>query len=251
EAWKHQNGSMAEGSMVSQSNLFSESHDIAAEFDQWAQSGRGDRMAAGHRFATLQLLENLAIAPDAVVLDAGCGIGWVLNDLLGERIAAGVGIDLSDEMIAIAATRCTLPHLSFAVADSANTGLESDRFSHIISIESLYYSPQPLDTLKEWGRLSKADGKLGLVIDLYQGNPAASHWVEALPLTVHNLSALGWQERLLSAGWSNVSYQQIPLPLQIEEEEFNVSSYFPSYEIYQAYCQAGSLLITAQKSRSS
>ena len=234
--------------MVSLPSSFSESCDIAAEFDQWAQSGRGDRMAEVHRFATQRLLENLAIARESVVLDAGCGIGWVLNDLLGARVAAGVGIDLSDEMIAIAAARCTLPHLSFTVADSANTGLDGDRFSHIISIESLYYSPQPLETLKEWWRLSQAGGKLGLVIDIYQGNPAASYWVDALSLTVHNLLASGWQEVLLSAGWSNISVQQLPLPLQIEKEMFNVSAYFPNYEIYQAYCQAGSLLMTAQKS---
>lgn len=70
-------------------------------------------MAAGHLYATQTLLKNLAIAENSVVLDAGCGIGWVLNELLGSRIAEGVGIDLSPEMVAIASLRCTLPNLKF------------------------------------------------------------------------------------------------------------------------------------------
>ena len=226
---------------------FSGRDEIAAEFDRWAQSGRGDRMAEGHQFATQQLIERLAIAPDAVVLDGGCGIGWVLNDLLGDRIAAGVGIDLSAEMIAIARSRCSLPHLKFAVADSTDTQLVSETFSHIVSIESLYYVPQPLETLKEWLRITRPGGQLGLVIDLHQGNPAASHWIEALSLTAHNLSALEWQTLLESAGWTAVESWCVSLPSQIAIDDFKPSAYFSSYEIYQAYCDAGSLVITAHK----
>ena len=205
-------------------------------------------MAAGHRFATQQLLEDLAIADDAVVLDAGCGIGWVLNELIGPRIALGIGIDLSAEMIEIASSQCALPHLRFLIADSASTPFERDKFSHIISVESLYYTAQPLETLKEWLRISMLGGRLGLVIDLYQDNPASKYWVEALPLTVHNLSAMEWQTLLSSAGWKNAVYRRVPLPVQTAASNFTPSPYFPNYDIYRAYCEAGSLLLSAQKS---
>ncbi|MEL6555699.1 MAG: methyltransferase domain-containing protein [Cyanobacteria bacterium J06621_11] len=224
-----------------------QSRDVATEFDQWAQAGRGDKMAAGHRFATQQLVNTLALAPDATVLDAGCGIGWVLNDLLGSRIALGVGIDLSAEMIAIASSRCQLPHISFTTADSTQLPFEAHKFSHIISVESLYYTPQPLATLKEWLRVAKPEGRLGLVIDLYRGNPASECWVEALPLAVHNLSTVEWQSLLTSAGWHQVTHQCVPLPTQITASDFTPSAYFPDYDIYRAYCQAGSLLLTAIK----
>ncbi len=233
--------------MVSQQTPFSNIRDVAAEFDQWAEVGRGDSMALGHRFATQQLLDDLAIANDSVVLDAGCGIGWVLNDLIGAQIASGVGIDLSSEMIAIASSRCQLPHVTFQVADSANTPFEAEKFSHIISIESLYYTAQPVETLKEWLRISMPGGRLGLVIDLYQGNPAAQYWVEALSLTVHNLSVTEWQTVLSEAGWTNLTNRCVSLPAQKEASTFNPSPYFPSFEIYQAYCEAGSLLLVAQK----
>ncbi|MEM6452152.1 MAG: methyltransferase domain-containing protein [Cyanobacteria bacterium P01_D01_bin.105] len=229
--------------------LFSSRRDVATEFDQWAQAGRGEKMAAGHRYATQQLLEDLAIADNAVVLDAGCGIGWVLNDLLGPHIAKGVGIDLSDEMIAIASSQRSLPHVKFLTADSASTPFEQGTFSHIISIESIYYTPQPLETLKEWLRIAAPSGRLGLVIDLYQGNPASQYWVEALALTVHNLSAAEWQTLLASAGWTNIVYRCVPLPVQTAANDFTPSPYFPNYEVYRAYCEAGSLLISAQKSK--
>ncbi|MEM9809214.1 MAG: class I SAM-dependent methyltransferase [Cyanobacteria bacterium P01_D01_bin.56] len=233
--------------MTSKQNVFSSSHDVASEFDQWAEAGRGDAMAAGHRFATQQLLEDFTISDSSVVLDAGCGIGWILNDLIGPHIALGIGIDLSAEMIAIASSRRTLPHISFLTADSANTPFESDKFSHIVSVESIYYTPQPLETLKEWLRIAMPGGRLGLVIDLYQGNPAAKYWVDALPITVHNLSATEWQTLLSSAGWANVAYHQVPLPTQMADSDFTLSPYFPDYDTYRTYCEAGSLLLSAHK----
>ncbi|MEM1310270.1 MAG: class I SAM-dependent methyltransferase [Cyanobacteria bacterium P01_H01_bin.153] len=233
--------------MTSKQDAFSHSRDVAAEFDQWAQAGRGEKMAAGHRFATQQLLENLAIADDSVVLDAGCGIGWVLNELIGSRIALGIGIDLSPEMIAIASSQRTLPHLSFLTADSANTPFENDKFSHVVCIESVYYTPQPRATLAEWLRIARPGGRLGLVIDLYQDNPAAEYWVDALSLTVHNLSTAEWQTVLASAGWANIAARCVPLPVQTAASDFTPSAYFPDYATYQAYCAAGSLLLSAQK----
>mgnify|MGYP001795396404 CR=1 FL=1 len=233
--------------MTSKQNAFSSSRDVASEFDQWAEAGRGDAMAAGHRFATQQLLEDFTISDSSVVLDAGCGIGWILDELIGPHIALGVGIDLSAEMIAIASSRRTLPHISFLTADSANTPFESDKFSHIVSVESIYYTPQPLETLKEWLRIAMPGGRLGLVIDLYQGNPAAKYWVDALPITVHNLSATEWQTLLSSAGWANVAYRHVPLPTQMADSDFTLSPYFPDYDTYRTYCEAGSLLLSAHK----
>ena len=233
--------------MTSKQNAFSSSRDVASEFDQWAEAGRGDAMAAGHRFATQQLLKDFTISDTSIVLDAGCGIGWVLNELIGPRIALGVGIDLSTEMIAIASSRRTLPHVSFLTADSANTPFESDKFSHIVSVESIYYTPQPLETLKEWLRIAMPGARLGLVIDLYQGNPAATYWVDALPITVHNLSATEWQTLLSSAGWANAAYRHVPLPTQTAASDFTSSPYFPDYDTYRAYCEAGSLLLSTHK----
>ena len=129
---------------------FSSTDTIATEFDQWAEVGRGDSMAAGHRYATQTLLEKFQLDQNSVVLDAGCGIGWVLNDLIGSQIAQGVGIDLSPEMVAIASERCQLPHLKFLTSDSAATPFEDGQFSHIVSIESLYYNADPRKTLREW-----------------------------------------------------------------------------------------------------
>ncbi|MEM9219254.1 MAG: methyltransferase domain-containing protein [Cyanobacteria bacterium P01_F01_bin.150] len=233
--------------MTLKQNSFSPSCDIAAEFDKWAMAGRGKTMAIGHRYATQQLLEDLALSKDSVVLDAGCGIGWLLNDLIGPHIAQGTGIDLSDQMVAIASSQCTLPHLNFLTADISDTTFENHSFSHIISVEAIYYTPQPIETLKEWYRISQSGGQLGLVIDLYRGNPASEYWVKALSITAHNLSTTEWQSLLSSAGWTNVVHRCISLPAQTTANDFSPSLYFPTYDTYRAYCEAGSLLFTAQK----
>lgn len=226
---------------------FSSLPEISAEFDQWAAVGRGDSMAAGHHYATKKILEDLQLDQNSVVLDAGCGIGWVLNELIGADIKEGIGIDLSPEMVAIAASRCQLSHLSFLTADSAVTPFEDEKFSQIISVESIYYNAQPLAALKEWWRIAKNNARLGLVIDLHQGNPSAQYWLEALDITAHNFSAARWVELLQESGWMEVTAITVPLPLQISMTDFQPSAYFPSYEIYQAYCEAGSLLLGATK----
>ena len=233
--------------MTSKQNIFSSTQQVASEFDQWAKSGRGYKMAEGHLHATKELLNNLAINQDSIVLDAGCGIGWVLNDLIDIPIAKGVGIDLSVEMITIASDRCKSENISFKTGDTSATLLEDNLFSHIISVESIYYNAEPLKTLKEWFRISNSKGKLGLVIDLYGDNPAAKYWVEALSLDVHNLSVQQWQELLSSAGWTNIVSRRVSLPAQITTGEFTPSAYFPDYQTYLAYCEAGSLLLTAEK----
>ena len=226
---------------------FSSLDEISAEFDQWAAVGRGDSMAAGHRFATKTLVDMMQLDQDSVVLDAGCGIGWVLNDLIGSQIKEGIGIDLSPDMVVIALERCQSDYLEFLTANTATTPFEAEKFSHLISIESVYYNIQPLDTLKEWYRIAQNDACLGLVIDLYQGNPSAKYWLEALPISAHNFSTEKWVELLNSAGWTDVKAITLPLPLKITEVDFKGSQYFPSYEIYRAYCEAGSLLLTATK----
>lgn len=233
--------------MISKQNPFSSSREVATEFDQWAKVGRGEKMSVSHRYATQQLLNDLEISDKSVVLDAGCGIGWILNDLIGSQIARGIGIDLSAEMIAIASSQCTFPNLEFLTADISKTPFKNNKFSHIVSVEALYYTPQPLETLKDWFRISLRGGRLGLVIDLYQGNPASNYWVEALPITAHNLSATEWHTLLSSAGWTNIVSRLVPLPVQASLKEFTPSPYFPDYDIYQAYCEAGSLLLSAQK----
>lgn len=226
---------------------FSSLQEISTEFDQWAAIGRGDSMAAGHRYATQTLLKDFQLDQSSVVLDAGCGVGWILNNLIGAEIKEGIGIDLSPDMVAIAASRCQLSHLNFLTADSAITPFADQKFSHIISVESIYYNAEPLVALKEWCRITKTGGYLGLVIDLYKDNPSAKYWLDALEISAHNFSTETWTELITKAGWKEVTAQTVPLPLQIAVDDFQPSAYFPSHEIYQAYCNAGSLLLSAQK----
>lgn len=78
--------------------------DLAQAFD--GQAAKFEKAPLQNDPAALaRLLEFAALAPDSLVLDAGCGPGIICEALLnaGHRV---VGVDLSTEMLARARARC-------------------------------------------------------------------------------------------------------------------------------------------------
>src|SRR5215213_7461573 len=57
-----------------------------------------------HDFARRAILDALALGPGDRLLDVGCGGGLLLRDAVGLGVAA-VGVDRSDEMVALARDR--------------------------------------------------------------------------------------------------------------------------------------------------
>ncbi len=161
----------------------------AAEFDQWAVSGRAESMAEGHRNAAGQILDRWRLTAADRVLDVGCGNGWAVRWMLERGAGSGVGVDISGAMIerARALTDAGVP-ATFAVAAGERLPLDDASFSAILSVESLYYYPDPAAALVEWARVSRAGGRLGVMVDLFAENPAGPVWKEALDVEVHLLS---------------------------------------------------------------
>lgn len=219
----------------------------AQEFDQWQLKGRADGMAAGHWHGTEGILQQWQFGPNSRVLDVGCGQGWLVRHICEQGVSLGVGVDVSEEMIKHAQQFST-PHSQFLVSSASNLPFENDFFSHVISIESLYYHTDPSASLLEWYRVSKAGGKIGIMVDLYQENSGSHAWVDALNIPVHLLSIEEYIEILEQAGWQNVSTQQILDPRPIKSEaDFEPSAYYPSYADYKAFRAAGSLILTGDK----
>src|SRR5262249_42382298 len=61
--------------------------------------------AGGRHDLETKILDGLMVSPDWHVLEVGCGMGRLLRPL-SERVAAAVGVDLSEEMIARAREYC-------------------------------------------------------------------------------------------------------------------------------------------------
>ena len=92
---------------------------LASAFD--GQAARFERAPVQSDPKGLERLIRVAhLPPGSLVLDAGCGPGLVSGALLdaGHRV---VGVDLSDEMIARARSRCWSPATWSTVATRTNT----------------------------------------------------------------------------------------------------------------------------------
>ena len=136
----------------------------------------------------------------------------------------------------------------FEVAAADRLPFEDARVSHVLNVESLYYYPSPQNALFEWARVTASGGVLAIVVDLYQENPATHTWIDALDIDVHLLSAPQIVEMAKKASWRNVSWEQVLDPRPITTpENFEVSKYWPSYEMYLQYRQTGALVIHAQR----
>ncbi len=105
------------------------------------------------------------------VLDIGCGNGALLVALSG-RISAGVGVDVSSQMIGLARRRAeAMPHLRFETIDGPRLPFEDDSFDVVSSFLSFRYLDwDPI--MAEIVRVLRPGGRL-LVVDMVTAPLAA------------------------------------------------------------------------------
>jgi SAM-dependent methyltransferase len=217
----------------------------ATEFDGWAESGRAESMADGHRGVTEAALTHWELDSESVVLDAGCGNGWAVRWLVERGAGAGIGTDISPLMIDRARSATAGDErFRFEVASSQTLPIQSGSVSHLLSVESLYYYPDPAAALAEWARVSRPGAQLCVVIDLYEENIATHAWIDALDVDVHLLSAAGCTQMAQAGGWEQVRTWRVQDSRPIKPRaDFTVSEYWPSYEMYLNYRAMGALVI--------
>lgn len=219
----------------------------AEEFDRWARAGRAESMAEGHRNVTEQVLSQWPLTSDSRVIDIGCGNGWAVRWLVYHGAGTGVGVDVSSEMIHRARQAVSDDaRFDFRVSGGADLPWPDGWFSHLLSVESLYYYPRPGEALVEWRRVAAPGARLAIVIDLYAENPGSLPWVDALDIGVHVFSADQLARMVHAAGWADVRWRQVrdTRPVQ-SADQFQPSTYWPSYDLYRAYREAGALAVEA------
>lgn len=109
------------------------------------------------------LLDLLAPAPGARVLDAGCGTGvdvFALAERVGQSGKA-VGVDLSEELVTQANGRSdgSLP-VEFQQADATALPFEDGVFDAVRSERVLQHIPEPLRAVKELLRVTAPGGRI-------------------------------------------------------------------------------------------
>ena len=220
---------------------------LATEFDRWATHERTESMASGHCDVTIQMLDTLPSVQWQTVVDVGCGNGWLLRELLRRGAQNAWGIDISPKMIECAQQSIEFEDREqYQVCNGEVLPFETGSIDCVLNIESLYYYPNPQAALNEWARVVKKDGRLAIMMDLYEENPATHGWIDALDVPVQLFSQPRLKSMLEEAGWTQIRFQQIQDRRPIKsEKEFVQSRYWPSYDAYVRYRLTGSLCITA------
>jgi len=220
---------------------------LREEFNRWAEAGRGEGMEQEHLPIALPVLGKMHLAPADNVLDVGCGAGW-LSRRLAKLVPQGrvVGMDLSDEMIRRARRASVdFENLMFVTGEVEEIPWEPNFFSHVISVESSYYWPDPAAGVREICRLLKPGGAAWVLINYYRDNPHCHQWGGLLEVKTHLLSAAEWSELFRAAGFGNVNDERIvdssPTP------EVYVGRWFRDAAQLRAFKAEGALLVNGVK----
>lgn len=223
---------------------------IAAKFDEWADTGRGERMEEGHGDVAAQVIEQLNIRAGNQVLDLGCGIGWATRILA--QTSAGVqaiGIDASPAMIKKAEELSSLRiRARYEVGTFDKLDFNDGKFDHVFSVEAIYYAPDLGQALAEVHRVLKSGGHLNLLLDYYSERPGVATWPEHVGLDLHALSESEWKGALEEAGFTKVSCTRV-IDRREPDDKAKVAdnTAYPDWESYLAYREAGSLWVHGEK----
>lgn len=141
-------------------------HLVRAGWDETAATYGHDQPRLFQRFGD-RLLEWMALAPSAVVLDVGAGTGIVTIRAAGQVGEGGyvVGADLSAGMLAVAreaSRRAGLARTDYAQMDAEELGFPANMFDAVICAFSLFQFVDMRRALAEMARVLKPGGLLGL-----------------------------------------------------------------------------------------
>jgi ArsR family transcriptional regulator len=159
------------------------------------------------------LLAALPAAPIPRLLDIGTGTGRIL-ELLAPRARAGLGIDASKAMLALARARLArsgISHCTVRLADMYRLPLPDSGFDAAVLHMVLHHAEDPALALAEAARVLRPGGAL-LVVDLAQHDRA-----DLLAHHAHRhagFAAAEMQRLLRAAGFAAAGVTSISGPLQ-------------------------------------
>ena len=112
-----------------------------------------------------ELIEKLAINPNDVVMDFGCGPGFYTIEL-AKKAKMVVAVDLSPEMLKKAqnkATKAGIKNIQFLQSDGKKLQLDDGSADTILLVTDYHEISENEVVLKEFGRILKPSGKLAIV----------------------------------------------------------------------------------------
>jgi ubiquinone/menaquinone biosynthesis C-methylase UbiE len=119
--------------------------------------------------AWLALLREVAGPPPLTVLDVGCGTGF-LAMRMAELGHTAVGIDLAEEMLAVARRKAEASRLpvTFRLGDAEAPPQDNAPYDVILERHVIWTLPQPREALRAWQGLLKPGGLLVLIEGIFE-----------------------------------------------------------------------------------
>ena len=178
-------------------------------FNNWAEIGKDEGMADGHRSAVLQMLELSLPKRPFSFLDAGCGNGWVVRLVKNmEDCLLSEGIDGSVKMIEKARET---DRLNTYYREDLTTWSPNKKYDVIHSMEVFYYLEKPEELLaKIHDNWLGTSGRLVMGIDFYRENTVSHDWPEKCGINLMRLfSEKDWIQMFKEAGFEEVSARRL------------------------------------------
>ena len=114
------------------------------------------------------LVESAHLAPDAHVLDVGCGTGILSRIAATSRASTGrvIGVDLSDGMLeqaaALARAEGVGERIEFRKGDAEHLAFPDASFDAVVSLYALRHFPDPMQSLREIVRVGRPGSKAAI-----------------------------------------------------------------------------------------
>lgn len=141
-------------------------------FDRWSTTYEQDRASRRLRELQRNALGMLALTPDDVLLDLGCGTGAAVRDAAA-TVTRAVGFDLSPAMIARARElAASFGNAEFVEGDvSAPLPFADGEFTAILCTNAFHHFPEHRATVAEIVRVLAPTGRL-VIADANRSHPA-------------------------------------------------------------------------------
>ena len=155
--------------------------DIIDFFDSLAPTWDADMIRDDRLIATI--LDKGGVEAGKTVLDVACGTGVLFGDYLERNVASVTGVDISSQMVKIAATNYPGSNISVVCADVQEYDF-GKKFDCIMIYNAFPHFPEPDKLFARLSQLLKAGGRVTVAHGMSRAHIDAHHKGSASKVSV-------------------------------------------------------------------